>query len=334
MKNPESKVFLFHGENDYLIYKNLKEKKKELDEKKIEYKEFWGSDSLKFSTIYELLNSAPIFFDESYVILRNITDGRAFYDFVEDLQEYLKTAKSINNSLLIFNQGKVAKTTKIYKTIDKIGKIEEFTNPKEDEILDVIHKSLNISYEAAVELNRRTNGNLFLIRNEILKLKNILTDKKTKIEKEDIEELCVDLPNSNDVWNSGKSLIQLMIENSRIDNSSKKESSILNSQFSIMLLHEIDESLRMGTEPMMILYSFYNYVLNFIKMKKLAAIGKGFKETMSLGYYFAKDFFPLRDKIDIKKLFEVNSKLLQYEFDVKSGNVDEVLGLRKLILKL
>lgn len=323
------KVHLYHGENDYFLYKTLKEKKKEFDEKGIEYKEFWGSDSLSFATIYELLNSAPLFFDESVVILRNLTDGKSLYKFAEELQTYLLEKKVFNNSLLIFNQNKLAKTTKIYKAIAKVGEIEEFTNPKEDEILEVIRKSLNISNDAAVELNSRTNGNLFLIRNEILKLKNILNDKKTKIEKSDIEELCVNLPNQNDVWNLGSQFVNSLMrqcdnENNGLTTSNREK---------LKLIDDVEKSLASGAEPMMILYSFYNYILNFIKMKKMASVGKGFRDMLSLGYYFTKDFFGSKDKIPMETLQLWNSKLLDYEFKVKSGEVDDVMGLRELIIQ-
>ncbi len=315
------KIYLYHGENDYRIYKSLKDIRKELTDNEVEYKEIWGTNNLKFSLLYELLNSASLFASESVVLLRNISEGTSLYDFVEELQIYLSTKKEFANRLYIFNQGKVAKTTKIYKTLAKIGEIKEFTNPKEKEILDVIHKSIPISNDGAIEMIHRTNGNLFLIRNEIFKLKNFLDDKKTKIDLADIEFLSVKLQNQNEVWGIGKRLILTLMNPKDLAEKNK-------------LIKEINSLLFMGAEPMMILYSFYNYILNFIKLKRQSTQGKGFKEALSLGYYFAKDFYIQKDKLDMHTLNKFNTLLLDYEHSVKSGEINEITGLKNLILNL
>jgi DNA polymerase III delta subunit len=85
---------------------------------------------------------------------------------------------------------------------------------------------------------------------------------------------------------------------------------------------------------MQILYSFYQYTLNGIKLKRMVASGKGFRECMALGYFFVKEFFDKRDRMKLPDLFALSSKLLDFEFKVKSGEVDEIMGLRQLLLAL
>jgi DNA polymerase III delta subunit len=312
-------IKLYHGENEYLLFKNLKELKKSFQENNEEFNEVWGDEKLKFAIIYELLESSSFFSSSSTLILRNLGEHNSIYSFVDELIEYLKKNKP-NNDLIIFHQSKLAKTTKIYKLLAKIGEIEELNNPSEIEIKNVIKKSISIESDALNELYLRTQGNLFLIRNEIKKLTLLIDSNKKNITINDIETYTTILKDSKLVWNLGRSLINYLINK---NNNSK-----------LQLLNSIEKELFFDTEPMMILYSFYNYILNFIKLKKLSIEGKGFKEAMSLGYYFTKEYYPQKDKIDLEELYHVNTILLEYEYKVKIGQIDYILGLKRAIISI
>jgi DNA polymerase III delta subunit len=315
------KVTLLHGDSDYLIFKDLKERKAVLQKEGTSVAEFFGSRSLNWDDIYMALQSSDLFVSSSAVIIRDISDGKSFFPFVEHLTEYLNSASTTENNLIIVQFGKVLKTSKLYKAIDKVGEIKEFQQPKPEETLAVIKKSMNITDDGARLLLEYSGGNLFQIRNEIKKLQGYLVAKElSSITAKEVELLCIKSMAQNDIWGIGSKFLYAFLDKTP---ASKKE------------LITYTESLIENNVPVMqILYSFYQYTLNGIKMKRLIASGKGFRECMAFGYFFAKEFFDKRDKMKLPELFELNGKLLDFEFKMKSGDVEEMIGLRKLLLSL
>lgn len=322
MSEFKKKVYVLHGDCDYLIFKRLKELKKSLQNEQISINEFFGTKSLTFKEILSALDASDLFLSTSAVIVRDIVDGKSFLPYVEKLTLYLNSAKNQQNILILVNFGKILKTSKLYKTIAKIGEVEEFNQPKDAEILNVIKKSIAIHNDAAHTLLEYSNRNLFIIRNEIKKLENYrITHNKTEIETKDIQEVCVRLFAQDTVWGIGNKflLASLSPDDSKIQ---------------VALHNEIDISLKNNVPAMQILYSFYQYTLNAIKLKQMISAGKSFKECMAIGYFFVKEFFELRSKIDTEKLFKLNSTILDIEYQIKTGQIQETIGIKKLLLSL
>ncbi len=316
------KVYLIHGDSDYLIFKELKAIKSKLNADNASIIELFGSKNLDFQYIYSSLQSSDLFLSSSSVIIRDISDGKSFFPFVEEITNYLNSKTTTENSLYIIHSGKVLKTSKIYKAILKVGSIKEIVQPKPEETISVIKKSINISDEAAKLLLSFSGGNLFQIKNEIKKLQSyLIANLKTKIERKDVEDLCIKNLAQNEVWGIGSKFLNYKLDTTNPVNK-------------LNLLKSIDQLMDSNVPTMQILYSFYQYTINAIKMKRMVASGKGFKECMAFGYFFVKEFFEKRDQLKLDELFEVNSKLLDYEFKMKNGEVDEIIGLRSLILSI
>jgi len=313
------KVILSHGENEYLLYKDLREKKNRFVKENIVFFELTGSKSLTFSEIYEPFSSTSFFAAKSNVIILGLGEGNTLFPFVENLLNFIPKIQGDDCEMHIYHRGKIAKNTRIYKIIEKHGLIKEFTNPKDSEIVSVIKKSLPIDDGAAELLVQYIGGNLFALKNEIKKLSN-LAEGDYKIKESDIEKYCVKIVSNTEVWGIGKRFINFLIDRS-IENKAK-------------LIEEFELHLKNNVAPMQILYSIYSYVLSFIKMKRLLKKGKGFRDCLSLGYYFVKDYFSKADSIEESSLYTTNSKLLEYEFEVKTGQIDEINGFRKLILSI
>ena len=55
---------------------------------------------------------------------------------------------------------------------------------------------------------------------------------------------------------------------------------------------------------------------------------------MFLGYFFVNEFFNKASRLDFNKLVRLNSALVDYEYGVKSGRIDDEIGLKNLILKI
>lgn len=321
MTKDSKKVHLIHGDSDYLIFKELQSLKKDLESKNTNITEFYGSKDLNFDEIFNALHTSDLFMTSSSVVIRGLTDGRSFFGFVENLIDYLNSKPDQQNDLYIFNSSKVTKVSRIFKSITKYGEVKEFTTPKPNEILKLIKQSLPITDEAGELLIQFSNSNLFLIKNEIAKLRNYLeANKKKNIETEDIELLCIKNINQNEIWSIGDKFLNYVITK--------------DSKIKFKLLKEIDNLIDNNIPMMQILYSFYQYTLNGIKLKLAVKEGKDFKECMSLGYFFTKEFFPKKDKLNLDELFSINSKLLNYEYRLKSGEIEEVLGLRGMLISI
>jgi DNA polymerase III delta subunit len=321
MSKSDKKIFLVHGESDYYIFKHLRELKRKVQNENINYVEFWGAKSLGFNDIYTNLQSNDLFMTSTMVIIRDLTDNKSFFPFVEKLTDFLNSKEEFQNEAYLFNYGKVLKTSKLYKAISKIGEVIEYSNPKPEETLKDISKSLSIDKDAAQLLYKYTNGSLFSIKNEVTKLKTfLLASGSKKIQSADIERLSVRNFSQDDVWGIGSSLMYCVIENNTTNQK--------------RLLSQIDDCLKNDIATMQILYSFYQNIINAIKLKNMVNKHKSFRECMSIGYFFVKEFYEKRNSLDLEKLYSINSKLLEYEYAVKTGNTNEVLGLKNLILSL
>lgn len=323
----KSKVTLVHGECDYLIFKELKSLKKDATARNVSVTEIFSTKSLEFEQIEAALSSSDLFLNENMVIIREIVDSRSFFPFVEKLTAFLEKNTLVDNELYIFNYSKVLKTSKIYKIIDKVGEIKEVAQPKLPEISDMIKKSLPIKYDAAGLLIEYTGSNLFQIKSEIEKLKTYLQFKQIQnqdavIEISDIEALCIKNFAEQDAWGVGTRFLNYHLQPST---KLKKE-----------LVAEVDRLLINNIAVMQILYSFYQYVLSAIKLKSAQQAGKikSERDAFTFGYFFVKEFYKKANMLNLQKLYVLNSKILDIEFQIKSGKVDETLGLKKLVLEI
>lgn len=311
------KVFLSHGENEYLLYKELKEKKDKFIKENQEIFEINGTKNLTFSEIYEIIYSGSFFANKTNVIINSIGEGNAFFPFVEKLIDYIPKIQSDNCEIHIYHRGKISKNSRIYKVINKYGLIKEYSNPEDHEILSVIKKSLPIEDKAAELLFLYTHGDLFTLKNEIKKLSCLITENYV-IKETDVEKYCFKVVADSEIWKFSKLFLDYLINK--------------NTENKVKLIDELELLIKNNTPTMQILYSICSYVLNFIKMKRLIKKGKTFRECLSLGYYFIKEYFNKADSVEETLLYATNSKLLEYEFEVKTGQIDEINGLRKLIL--
>lgn len=308
-------IFLYHGDCEYLVFKAFKEFKQKSQENGIEIREIIGHKNLDANIIIEAINSASLFGENLVVTLRDLGEGNSLFDFVDDLVEFLQRHENFY-PLHIFHKGKISKNTKIYRLVEKLGKIYEYPIPKPQEMVKLVKKSLQIDAEAAEILVRNVDGDLFALRNEVKKLSTL----NSHITVSDIETFGFRLTETQEIWSIGRDLINYLI-NRNIRNK-------------LNLLSEIEKFLASDVDAMLILYSMYSYIIRLIKLQELVVQGKTFKECLSFGYYFVKENFDNARKISQSELYKLNSDLLDYEFAVKNGDLDPTLGIRLFVLKL
>lgn len=308
-------IFLYHGDCEYLVFKAFKEFKRKSIDSGVEIREILGHKNLDADIIIEAINSASLFGENLVVILRDLGEGNMLFDFVDDVIEFIKRNKNFY-PLHIFHKGKLSKNTKIYKLVERFGKIYEYPVPKPQEMIKIVKKSLQIDDDAAELLVKNINGNLFALRNEVRKLSTL----NRRITFSDVETFGFRFVETQEIWSIGKDLINYL-GNRNINDK-------------LNLVSEIEGFLASEVDPMLILYSMYSYIIRFIKLQELVVQGKTFKECLSLGYHFVKENFNNAGKISQSELYKLNSNLLDYEFAVKNGDLDPILGIRLFVLKL
>lgn len=316
------KIHLIHGDCDYFVFKELKTIKKRLQEENVSVTEFFGSKSLYFDQILGALSTSDLFQNSSTIIVRDVMNERSFFPFVEELAAYINSQKELENNLYIVQFSKVLKTSKLYKAVNKVGVVNEYNQPKPAEILSLVKKGIKITPDAALLLVEYSNSNLFQIKNEIQKLQSYIASKKRdQVEVEDVEKVCVKSFSQNSVWGIGSEFLNYKLQTS--DYTLLKR-----------LMKNIDDLLLYNVPPMQILYTFYQNVLTAIRFKQAIDSGaiRSDRDAFSYGYFFAKEFYKKKNLMNLEALFELNSKILEVEYQIKSGELDEVLGVKKLVL--
>lgn len=312
-----SKLKLIYGEDHYYVFKNYKNTKNKIIKEGKEVREFIGSSKLDFKEIYNALNSYSLFSPETTVIIREIMDGKKVCDFIEDLLDYLKTNKSFNSEIYIYQYGNIPKNLKVYKYFNEFGEITEEKPISEVQIIETIQTQTKLSKDLARFVYQKTKPNTFALLNEQKKIKLIGLEQEL-ITQELLNDLIYSGYQEANVWDIGNLLMRFLV--------SKKSQEFLDLfKTTVHLLGE-------NKEPMQILYSFYQEVLNGIKLKAYKKKRMPFRACLSLGYFFVKDFFESIDQVSEEELYSLNSKLIDYEFSVKRGEVHDKFALVSLLL--
>lgn len=179
-------LFLFHGEDNYSSSQKLRNWQKHFVQK------FGDSDlevlegkKLDLSNFTTNLEAMPFLSEKRLIILRDFIANNK----TEQHERITPLLSKIPDfSVLVFLEtGKVDKRLKIYKQINKFGKVEEFTAIEPDKICDwIINKAKSentpISYKAANYFSQVCPMEMWNINNEYEKLKTFANGEEISTE--------------------------------------------------------------------------------------------------------------------------------------------------------
>jgi DNA polymerase III subunit delta len=210
-----SSLFLVCGDDEFAVKKRAKEIYLQwsdelggMDHEIIDASVSNGGDALTaIAKLREALNTLPFFGSGKVVWLRDCNflgddrtaSSQAVTETLAEVAEELKNFKWQNVRLLI-SAGKVDKRKTFFKTLDKIGEVENFSAWSVDDKdwaeraetaarTTVRARQKDISEEALSELVNRTGPNARQLENEIEKLCLFIGDRK-KIEFADVSVIC------------------------------------------------------------------------------------------------------------------------------------------------
>ncbi|HPF83259.1 MAG TPA: DNA polymerase III subunit delta [Bacilli bacterium] len=310
-------VYLFYSKETFLIKKEIQKiiSDNNIDEININTFDL-NEDSIK--DVIDDSETFSMFDDKKIIIVNNAYVFTAKKNnIVQDPDLLDKYLNNVNPStILIFTilDSKPAENRKIVKTIKKIGTVKDLDYNKDiNTIIKNMFEPYKIDYSLCTILSDRVGDNLSILNNEIEKIK-IYKDKDLTITKDDI------INNTHENIEANMFLLIDMIISK-------------NKEKAISIYHEM---LDMNEETIAIVIALANKIRSLYQTKELYKKGYSESDIASIlgvkpGYlYYLKD--SLR-RYDSETLFNILNKLIDLDYNIKSGNIEKNLGFELFILE-
>jgi DNA polymerase-3 subunit delta len=316
-------VFLFYGQEEYLMEKEIKKLKNELLDTSFMSMAYKVFDNPSFNELMTCVQSVPLMFGNTLSIInfdKYLIGNQASYD---DKQIALLDGalSSINNGVNIIFVCKVARDEnkkpdarkKLYKTISKYSQVREFAQFKnyQAELNAQIakmakEKGLTINGDNIKILIEQLGVNLTLIDSELEKLK-VAIHPNTTIDLEAIRNYCT---TSEDVF----VLADLILQGNKNE---------------IFRQYNLLTDKRHPLEILAVLQmNFQKYV--FIKNYEKKMSNKDIALKLKMNEYIVKLTLDKLRKTSLDKLLEIRKSLIEAEFKMKTGQS----GLSDIVLEL
>ncbi len=310
------KVYLFYGEEAFLKRTYKKQVKQAIigDEDSMNYNYFEGKDAADVNSIIAIADTMPFFADRRLVIVENsgFFKGAAS----EELCKYI--AEMPDTVVFLFVEDEVDKRGKLYKAVLAAGSVIEMGRQSENALIDWTVRKLfsegrNITRPDLELLLERTGNDMDNINNEINKLV-AYTYGRDVITREDIETLCIDQIN-------GK-IFEM------IDAVSEKK------QKKALALYS--DLLQLKEPPLRILFMLARQFGKLVQVKELLeknASKAQIAERAKVQPFVAGKYMAQAGKFTKKALSEALSECAKTEEAIKTGSINETLGVELLLVK-
>ncbi len=305
-------VFLFYGQEEYLLEKEIKKLKNELLDASFISMAYKVFDNPPFNSLLECVQSSPLMFGNTLSIIyldKYLTGNKLSLD---DKQiECLDSALScINPSVNIIFVCKIARDEnkkpdsrkKFYKTLSKYSQVREFAQFKtyQKELNSQIskmaqEKDLSINSAAVSLLIEQLGANLTLIDSELEKLKTAVHPDKI-ISPEAVKKYCT---SSEDIF----ILADLIIQENR--NEILKQYSLLTEKRHPLEIFSVLQS------------NFQRFI--FIKNYEKKMSAKDISLKLKLHEYIIIKTQEKLRKTSLDKLIQIRENLIKAEYKIKTG---------------
>lgn len=323
------RIELHHGDNYFFVNKGYIKVKNKLLKQNNYLKIISLSSDSSFKEYSEYFTTSGLFDNGGeQVLIKNIFDGNKISPFLRDMVTFLESYE-YPGDVFLFAEKTIPKNTFLYKFADKHGKVYEYKKFATKEIVEYIRKEYEgiiKDYNVILKLLEYTGNNMFRISQEMKKLKLYLKYKGDKeIGIEEIEEVCVKDIDDQLSWDIGKIFLRLCIYKIK-----KLDTNSLSAEF----LDKLNFLRINNVSPMMIFYSFYFNVLSAIKLTNMIERNISRRECYKVGYFFVNEFYDNVKDIPKKYFYRLNKYLLDTEFMIKVGKIDDSVALKKVAIDL
>ena len=305
-------IYLFYGQEEYLMEKEIKKLKNELLDESFMSMAFKTFDNPLYNTLIECVQSSPLMFGNSLSVIhidKYLIGNKMSLDD-KQIEVLDKSLEELNPNVNIIFVSKIPRDEnkkpdsrkKIYKIISKYSQVREFpqyrTYQKElnAQILNVAkEKGLTISSNNINMLIEQLGSNLTLIDSELEKLKIAIHPKKT-VDEGDIRKYCT---SSEDIF----VLSDLIIGSNK--NEILKQYNLLTEKHHPLEIFSIIQS------------NFQKFI--FIKTYEKKMNDKDMSSELRLHEFVIKKTREKLRNISLDKLINIRENLINAEFKLKSG---------------
>lgn len=305
-------VFLFYGQEDYLLEKEIKRLKSELLDDSFMSMAYKVVDNPPFNTLLDCVQSAPLMFGSTLSVIyldKYLVGAKLSLDDkqIESINYSLSTLSDSVNIIFVCKiprdeNKKPDSRKKLYKAIAKYAQVREFPQFKtyQKELNSQIakmakEKELTISSDNIALMIEQLGANLTLIDSELEKLKIAVHPQKT-VNEEAIKKYCV---SSEDVF----ILADLIIQGNK--NEILKQYSLLTEK-------------RHPLEIFSVLQSNFQRFL-FIKNYEKKMSTKEIALKLKLHEFIVMKTQEKLRKTSLDKLIKIRENLINAEYKMKTG---------------
>ena len=232
------------------------------------------------------------------------------------MAEYLTTIPE--TTYFVFVEAQIDKRSKLYKTVNKRGRIAEFA-PQDEQtlkrwILGMLKKEgKNITAADLQYLLERTGTDMANIKTEMEKLL-CYTLEKSEITKEDVEEIC-----TKQVQNQIFDMINAIAD--------RNQKRALELYYDLLTLKEPPMRIRalIGRQ--------FNYLLQVKELRKKGYSSQVISEKTGLHGFVVGKYAKQAEKFKTKELKEALEACVEADENVKTGKMNDVMSVEILICK-
>lgn len=305
-------VFLFYGQEEYLMEKEIKKLKNELLDTSFMSMSYKVFDNPDFNTLMDCVQSAPLMFGNTLTIINIekylIGNKMGLDDKQIDSVNYALSNLSDNVNIIFVckiardENKKPDSRKKLYKTLSKYSQVREFAQYRsydkqlQSEILKMAkEKDLTISSDNVSFLIEQLGVNLTLIDSELEKLKIAIHPNKA-INQDAIKKYCT---SSEDVF----ILADLIIQGNKNE---------------ILKQYDLLTEKRHPLEIFSVLQSnFQRFV--FVKNYEKKMSTKDIASKLKLHEFVVMKMQEKLRKISLDKLLKIRENLINAEYKLKTG---------------
>ena len=315
IKNQEySQIYLLHGEESYLR-KQYRDKLKAalVDDGDTMNNHYYEGKDTKAEEIIDLAETLPFFASRRVIVIEN---SGWFQKGGDKMAEYLPGLP--DTTYLVFVEPLIDKRSKLYKVVNKQGRISEFAHQDEQTlkrwVLGMLKKEgKNITAADLQFLLERTGTEMAHIKTEMEKLL-CYTMEKSEVTREDIEEVC-----TKRVQNQIFDMINAIAD--------RNQKRALDLYYDLLTLKE---------PPMRILALIgrqFNLLLQVKELKKKGYSQVVIAEKTGLHGFIVGKYEKQAAQFSTAKLREALEACVEADENVKTGKMNDVMSVEILICR-